>query len=128
MPREADRMKRAGNYVLGLMDDVERARAERDLQIDPDFRAAVLGVAERMHLLDLKPDTASADAWRAIAARIAELPQMRGSPAVGPSQGAGPTGIGLHSVSGARGRLVAIGLIAACAVGYAAGVATGRFW
>ncbi|MGO4841269.1 hypothetical protein AB4144_54335, partial [Rhizobiaceae sp. 2RAB30] len=113
-----------------LMDDVERARAERDLEVDPDFRAAVLRVAERMHLLDLKPDTASADAWRSIAARIAELPQMRGSPspAVGPPQGAAPAGISLHSVSGPRGRLIAIGLIAACAVGYAAGVATGGFW
>lgn len=123
-------MKRAGNYVLGLMDDIERDRAERDLEIDPDFRAAVLRVAERMHLLDLKPDTASADAWRAIAARIGELPQMRGSPsrAVGPSHVAGPAGIGLHSVSGPSGRLIAVGLIAACAVGYAAGVATSGFW
>lgn len=123
-------MKRAGNYVLGLMDDIERARAERDLEIDPDFRAAVLRVAERMHLLDLKPDTASADAWRAIAARIAELPQMRGSPspAASPSHGAMSVGRGLHSVPGPRGRLIAMGLIAACAVGYAAGVATGRFW
>ncbi|WP_244742740.1 hypothetical protein [Mesorhizobium sp. L-8-10] len=123
-------MRRAGNYVLGLMDDIERARAERDLEIDADFRGAVLRVAERMRLLDLRPDTASADAWRAISARIAEMPQMRGrpSPAVGPSQGAGPDGRGLHSVSGPRGRLIAIGLVAACAVGYAAGVATGRFW
>lgn len=123
-------MKRAANYVLGLMDVIERARAERDLEVDPDFRAAVLRVTERMHLLDLKPDTASADAWRSIAARITELPQMRGSPSptVGPSQGAAPTGISLHSVSGPRGRLIAIGLITACAVGYVAGVATGGFW
>lgn len=123
-------MKRAGNYVLGLMDDTERIRAERDLEIDPDFRAAVLRVAERMRLLDLKPDAASADAWRAIAARIAELPQMRGSPppAVNAVDGASPVAIGLHAVPGSRGRLIAIWLIAACAVGYAAGVTTGGFW
>ncbi|BCH20311.1 hypothetical protein [Mesorhizobium sp. L-8-3] len=82
MPREADQMRRAGNYVLGLMDDIERARAERDLEIDADFRGAVLRVAERMRLLDLRPDTASADAWRAISARIAEMPQMRGRPSL----------------------------------------------
>ena len=46
-----DRMERAGNYVRGLLDDRERARAERDLELDPAFREAVVEQAERMHVL-----------------------------------------------------------------------------
>ena len=38
-----DRMDRAGRYVLGLMDDDERERAERDLEIDPAFLMAPWG-------------------------------------------------------------------------------------
>ena len=49
---DGDRMERAGNYVLGLMDDSERERAERDLEIDPSFRDAVVEIAERMHVFD----------------------------------------------------------------------------
>ena len=47
-----DRMDRAGRYVLGLMDDDERERAERDLEIDPAFRDAMMVIAERMHVFD----------------------------------------------------------------------------
>ena len=46
----SDRIARAGDYVLGLMNDAERERAERDLEIDPAFRDAVLQLAERMHM------------------------------------------------------------------------------
>ena len=42
MTGEADRMSRAGSYVLGLMDEADRERAERDLEIDPAFRDAVV--------------------------------------------------------------------------------------
>lgn len=79
MANEPDQMTRAGNYVLGLMDRRERERAEHDLEIDPGFRDAVFRVAERMHMFDAASATKSAgkDDWSTIAARIAELPQMR---------------------------------------------------
>lgn len=72
-------MARAGNYVLGLMDDADRDRAERDLEIDPDFRDAVMRIAERMHMFDLapSPEGASESLWKAVAERIANMPQMR---------------------------------------------------
>lgn len=137
-------MARAGDYVLGLMDNAERARAERDLEIDPGFRDAVLRVAERMHLLDLKPtpEIAPGDAWRTIAARIAELPQVRSLQPPDPAlagKGARPGAtvqpptaklrqVGPHSVPNIRAGIIAAGLIAACAAGYVAGVATARLW
>ncbi len=76
---EADRMKRAGNYVLGLMDDAERERAERDLEIDPSFRDAVVEIAERMHMFDRipAPDKTPEDGWKRLKDYIAGMPQMR---------------------------------------------------
>lgn len=148
MTGEADQMARAGDYVLGLMEDGERARAERDLEIDPGFRDAVVRVAARMHRLDLKPpaETAPADVWKTVAARIAELPQMGGARAPGPAVAtetqmqaaragrivpsplARIRGIGLHAAPGERAAAIAAGLIAACALGYIAGVVTGGLW
>lgn len=79
MANDPDQMTRAGNYVLGLMDRRERERAEHDLEIDPGFRDAVFRVAERMHMFDAGAAAAAAgkDDWSAVAARIAEMPQMR---------------------------------------------------
>ena len=88
---EADRMKRAGNYVLGLMDDTERERAERDLEIDPSFRDAVVEIAERMHVFDRtpaadqptgqptgqSPGKAPLDDWWLIKERLEAMPQIR---------------------------------------------------
>ena len=76
---EADRMKRAGNYVLGLMDDSERERAERDLEIDPSFRDAVVEIAARMHMFDhaTAPDKTPEDGWKGLKDHIAGMPQMR---------------------------------------------------
>ena len=76
---EADRMKRAANYVLGLMDDDERERAERELEIDPSFRDAVVEIAERMHVFDriAAPDKAPEDGWKRLKDYIAGMPQMR---------------------------------------------------
>jgi anti-sigma factor RsiW len=86
MGETGDRMDRAGRYVLGLMDDEERERAERDLEIDPAFRDAMVEIAERMHVFDRLPapdqltDTAPQDGWRLIKERIAAMPQMRPAP------------------------------------------------
>jgi anti-sigma-K factor RskA len=127
---EGDRLARAGHYVLGLMDDEERERAERDLERDGAFRNAVLSIAERMHVLDAGP--APDGKWRAISERIAEMPQMRGVapamtlPAI--PQTAGPKvpirRVVLRSMRGWRAALVAASLIAAFAFGYVAGMSS----
>jgi anti-sigma-K factor RskA len=127
---EGDRLARAGHYVLGLMDEEERERAERDLERDGAFRDAVLSIAERMHVLDSGP--APDGKWRAISERIAEMPQMRGvAPAItlpAMPQTAGPNvairRIGLRSIPGWRAALVAASLIAAFALGYVAGMSS----
>ncbi len=53
------RMDRAGRYVLGLMDDEERERAERDLEIDPAFRDAMVGSPSACMCLDRPPGAAA---------------------------------------------------------------------
>lgn len=127
----SDRIARAGDYVLGLMTDAERERAERDLEIDPAFRDAVLQLAERMHMFDRaeKPGGLPANHWELVTQRIAELPQMR---SVGLGNDAkprpvirglsrSPYGVGVHSLGGRRGFVVAIVLIAVFALGYLVG-------
>ena len=83
MGETGDRMDRAGRYVLGLMDDEERERAERDLEIDPAFREALVTVAERMHVFDRPPapaEGAPGDGWRLLKEHIDSMPQMRPAP------------------------------------------------
>ena len=77
MASESDRIARAGDYVLGLMNDTERERAERDLEIDPAFRDAVVQLAERMHVFDRAEPAGGDERWKLITQRLAELPQMR---------------------------------------------------
>src|SRR4029078_10350047 len=78
MVGERDRIGRAGDYVLGLMSDTDRERAERDLEIDPAFRDAVLQLAERMHMFDrVKEPPLPANHWALVTQRLAEWPQMR---------------------------------------------------
>ncbi|QPC90918.1 hypothetical protein [Mesorhizobium sp. INR15] len=126
MASESDRMARAGDYVLGLMNDSERERAERDLEIDPAFRDAVVQLAERMHVFDRARPADERDRWNQITARIAELPQMRASglddikPVIR-GLARPPYGMGLHALGGQRGFLVAAGLIAAFVLGYISG-------
>src|SRR5262245_65823763 len=79
MHGESDRLSRAGSYVLGLMGEADRERAEHDLEVDPAFREAVFKVAERLHRIELpRVEGAHVDHWRQIATHIAGLPQMRG--------------------------------------------------
>ncbi|MBX3583046.1 MAG: hypothetical protein KF810_14240 [Rhizobiaceae bacterium] len=76
-------MERAARYVLGLMDHDERERAERDLEVDPAFRDAMLTVAKRMQVFgsnrqtDAVASAARHDPWRQIKDRIDAMPQMR---------------------------------------------------
>lgn len=119
--------KRAGDYILGLMDDAERERAERDLEVDAGFRDAVIELAESMHVFDRAPEAPSAQRWQAIAARLAELPQMQAN--LGGIRISKPVidapkrlvGIGLHALPSRRAVAIALGLIAAFALGYLAG-------
>jgi len=128
MANERDRMARAGDYVLGLMDDRERQRAERDLEVDPAFRDAVVQLAERMHVFDRASPSDAEERWRLITQRIAEMPQMRldGPDADGlkrpviRSLARSPYAMGLHFFGGRRGLLTALAIITAFALGYLA--------
>lgn len=128
MQGETERLSRAGNYVLGLMGKADRERAERDLEIDPAFREAVLKVAERMEMIDLSPGSKNdaAERWRLIAERIGAMPQMRsladmsagrGTPQLRPDK-VKPIGQGLQAVPSLRAAIYAVGLIVAFAAGY----------
>jgi hypothetical protein len=126
MDSDGDRMARAGDYVLGLMDDRERQRAERDLELDPAFRDAVIQLAERMHVFDRPGPSDGEERWRLITQRIAEMPQMH----LGGADSDGlkrpvirnlvrpPYGMGLQALGGRRGLLTALALIAAFVLGY----------
>ena len=124
MTAETDRLSRAGSYVLGLMSESDRERAERDLEIDPAFRDAVVQVAERMAVLDFAPqkDADPSEQWKLVADRIGELPQMRrraGTPAIIPvSKKVETVGQGLHAIPSRRALIYAVSLIAAFAAGY----------
>jgi anti-sigma-K factor RskA len=124
MGLEGDRGKRAGNYILGLMGETDRERAERDLEIDPAFRDAVIRLADEMRLFDRAGDCGDAgERWKLIARRIAELPQMRqaGHPASSIIQPASTHGFGIHAWPGRRAVFVALGLIVAFVLGYVVG-------
>lgn len=82
MDETGDRMDRAGRYVLGLMDRQEREQAERDLEVDPAFRVAMVEMAERLNAIGRPPvsgghsGTVQRDPWMLIKERIEALPQM----------------------------------------------------
>lgn len=129
MPRDDSRIARAGDYILGLMNDTERERAERDLEVDAAFRDTVMQMAERMRVFE-QPAAAgeSMDTrWRLIARRIAELPQMREAQvgaAAKPHMGSlppRPIGMGVEALPSRRALAIALGLIVAFALGYLAG-------
>lgn len=151
MGETGDRMDRAGRYVLGLMNDEERERAERDLEIDSAFRDAMVEIAERMHLFDRMPaaDETPQDHWRLIKEKIDAMPQMRlakvakprepepepatpnvsfgrrrsDRPRAGivPETAPGTIGMGLYTVQGRRALILALCLILAFALGYVVG-------
>jgi anti-sigma-K factor RskA len=133
MTGEPDRMARAGNYVLGLMNADDRERAERDLEIDPAFRDAVVSIAARMRIIDLgpTPKADNADQWKQLARRIAEMPHMRSveTPPAPPLSGrsSAPSLVEaarrrLHAAPSWRTAAFAACVIAAFAAGYLAGL------
>jgi anti-sigma-K factor RskA len=134
MSSDEDRIARAGDYILGVMDDAERERAERDLERDPAFREAVMRLSVQLHALDrtARPARIPDGMWAAIEARIAEMPQMRAAGATrgnaarrSPRRRGRMRWLSPASLGGWRGALVAAGLVLACGVGYLAGVEFG---
>ncbi|MEI9402909.1 hypothetical protein [Mesorhizobium argentiipisi] len=132
MSSESDRVARAGDYVFGLMNDRERARAERDLEIDPAFRDMVLRLAERLRAFDPAELDERGNRWELVTQRLAELPQMQPRPAGVAARDTEPPpmihrlerkpyGVGLHSLGGRLGFVIALALVAAFALGYLAG-------
>jgi len=130
---ESDRVARAGDYVFGLMNDRERARAERDLEIDPAFRDMVLRLAERLRALDPAVPEGRGKRWELVTQRLTELPQMQARlagiaaprtdqpPVMIHRLERKPYGVGLHSLGGRLGFVIALALVAAFALGYLAG-------
>jgi hypothetical protein len=127
MGAEGERGRRAGDYISGRLNDAERERAERDLTLDPDFRDAVMRLADEMRSSGKPGVEGEADRrWEAVAQRLADLPQMR--PVVSDKAAPGragrfspfgkPIGMGLHAVPGRKALVVTFGLIAAFALGY----------
>lgn len=127
MSAEDDRIARAGDYVLGLMDEAERLRAEADMATDAEFRAAVDSLSARMAALD---DTAGRDPvpdgmWAAVEARLdgADADALRVSPPAGRSPASAP----VVDLAARRRRtawrpaLMAAGIAAAIGIGYLAG-------
>jgi anti-sigma-K factor RskA len=121
MRGESDRLSRAGSFVLGLMSEADRQRAERDLVVDPAFREAVLKFAERLQVLDVVPhkELGGAEQWRLVATQIGEMPQMRRvvEDGTAPAGKVWAVGRGLLSRR-SRQAVYAASLIAAFAAGY----------
>lgn len=122
-----ERMARAQDYVLGLMDEGERRRAERDLEVDTEFRDCVLSLAGRLRAANgVRTPPFTSDGWAEISQRLASLPQMarveaagvQGRPVVTPAP---PAGRGAHETGSRRGSVIAVGLVVAFALGYFAG-------
>lgn len=135
-----ERIMRAGDYVLGLMDDADRTRAERDLTIDPEFREAVWSFSQRLEALDNDaPSEPVADGlWTRVAAEISGVTQQTrlelvqsdmeaaGVPVAAPDRHGA---LGLNRpmsgfFRGARGTALAATMLAACALGYVVGQAS----
>ncbi len=71
MGEEAERIARAGNYVSGRMNEVERERVEHDLAYDPAFRDAVLRLALSSGRI---AGPAGEARWSSVASMRASLP------------------------------------------------------
>ena len=134
-----DPMTRAEDYVFGLMSEQERARAERDMEIDPEFRECVTVLAERLRKLHRAKGAApmSDSDWNEITAHITRMPQMAGNDmaarlaALGmPVADPDAKGMlrikrpGAQQLAGWRGTVIAGALIAALATGYFVGQAS----
>lgn len=128
---EQDRRARAADYVLGLMNEDERERAERDLERDDAFRDMVFSLAQEFHKLDMtaSPEPVPHQLWARISDQIAEMPQIKAAPVNETGEktvlpGGSMTRVGPQSFAGWRGALMAACLVAACGLGYVGGTMT----
>lgn len=113
-----DRMDRAGRYVLGLMDEDERERAERDLEVDSAFRDAILEIAARVHVFDDAPsrDASSGqpaggqrqDVWRLVKEKIDAMPQMQAAKPAAPAEAGPPVTFGRRRTDRMRAATAAV--------------------
>jgi anti-sigma-K factor RskA len=73
----AEKLERAGDYALGLMEGAERQAFEAELARDPELAAIAAGFAGELHALD---DTAvavaSTDLWSRVEQRIGTTEQL----------------------------------------------------
>ena len=128
---DVERYQRAGDYVFGLMDSAERARAERDLEQDLEFRLAVSALTARIRAADreIAARERRESGWESIAAGLAALPQMRGKIKAAAdretSNAAAPDG---PSRRFQRHLLPAAALVVAFALGAAVGFSAGQAW
>jgi len=119
-----DRIARAGEYVLGLMDEDEQRRAEADIATDPEFAREVARVAERLEALqaNLEPDVAPAELWQAISDRLNDEAQQADTP-VEPSHidAAPQSGPQRRTFPGWANALIAASLLVSFGLGYLGG-------
>ena len=119
MSEAIDNKARAGEYVLGLLDESQAAEAERTYNTDPSFRQHVDALRAHMMPLDMtaEPDAVPDGMWARIAGQLSDLPQERPDPLTPPWQASlsrGPSN---------RWRQVALAasLVLGLGVGYAGG-------
>ncbi|NMG40392.1 anti-sigma factor [Chelativorans sp. ZYF759] len=121
MTPEEIRTARAGEYVLGLLDDEALARFEEELAADQELAREVASLAGRFEALQehLPHETASEELWRKIAERLdREGEAASASAPTSPPRVAPPRRRGL---SGWQNALLAACLLAAFGLGYVGG-------
>jgi len=132
-----ERMARAEAYVFGLMNEHERDRAQRDMEVDPEFRECVMALGEQLRRLRERADVPVSipeDAWQDISRRVAAMPHLTGAETAARIAGMLPPAAdasrkGLlrvrrpyaHQFGGWKGTVVAGALAAALVIGYLAG-------
>lgn len=109
-----EKLERAGDYVLGLMEGVERANFETEMRRDPELAGMVTQLQTRLRALDDTAEGASDPAlWRRIEARIATLPQQH--------VGEAPPAANENRKGWASRAGIAASLVGALAIGFFAG-------
>lgn len=113
-----------GDYLLGLMDEAERAAFERNMTADAELRDAVDSFAAKLSSLDAtaSPANVPSGLWDKIAASIEETPQAQEVPA--PVTRMAPASSSRSSEWRLGPAALAASLVAGIALGYGAGFLT----
>ena len=123
MSSAEDRIARAGEYVLGLMDEDERRRAEADIATDAAFANEVARFADQFEALqaNLEPDEATDELWQAIAARLDQKGGLHSAADTSDDVAAPLPARRSSRFEGWRNALLAACLVAAFGLGYLGG-------